>query len=79
MEVYADGSVLTARRLPLARRRRRGGGWSSRHVDKGHRAELEALAHALRSGGPWPIPLEEQLQATRISFAVERRLTGQSE
>ena len=45
-------------------------------MKKGHTEELEALARALREGGPWPIPLEQQLQATRISFAVERQLTG---
>ena len=33
-----------------------------------------ALASALREGGPWPIPLDEQLAATRISFEVERQL-----
>ena len=41
--------------------------------------ELEALARALREGGPWPIPLEQQLQATRISFAVERQLLDGSQ
>ena len=45
-----------------------------RRCKKGHIEELEALARALREGGPWPIPLEQQLQATRISFAVERQL-----
>ena len=43
-------------------------------VDKGHVAELEALAACLRDGGPWPIPLEEQLRAMRIAFAVEREI-----
>jgi hypothetical protein len=52
------------------------GGWRSTTVKKGHLEELEALAAALREGGPWPIPLEQQVQATRISFAVERQLRG---
>ena len=72
LEVYADGVVLTlddyrslsvsGRKAPL---------WSSRTIEKGHRQELEALAECLLRGGPWPISLEEQLRATRISFDVE--------
>jgi predicted dehydrogenase/threonine dehydrogenase-like Zn-dependent dehydrogenase len=76
MEVYVDGSVLTMdsyRSLDVAGR---GRGWSSRHVDKGHLAELEALARALQGGGAWPIPLEEQARAMRIAFAVESQLHG---
>jgi predicted dehydrogenase len=77
MEVYADGRVLTlddyrsliwsGRKTPL---------WSSRTVDKGHRQELEALADCLLRGAPWPISLEEQVRATRISFDVEAQLRG---
>ena len=48
--------------------------WSSRTIDKGHRQELEALAECLLRGGPWPISLEEQLRATRISFDVEAQI-----
>jgi predicted dehydrogenase/threonine dehydrogenase-like Zn-dependent dehydrogenase len=75
MEIYADGKVITlddyqslsmsGRKAPL---------WSSRTTDKGHRNELESLADCLRRNKPWPISLEEQLQATRISHTVERRL-----
>jgi predicted dehydrogenase/threonine dehydrogenase-like Zn-dependent dehydrogenase len=77
LEVYGDGIVLTldnyrslsasGRKTPL---------WVSRTVDKGHRQELEALAECLLRGAPWPISLEEQLRATRISFAVEARIRG---
>jgi predicted dehydrogenase/threonine dehydrogenase-like Zn-dependent dehydrogenase len=76
LEVYADGVVLTlddyrslsasGRKAPL---------WSSRTTDKGHRQELEALAECLLRGGPWPISLEEQVRATRISFEVERAIS----
>jgi hypothetical protein len=48
--------------------------WSSRTNDKGHRQELEALAECLLRNGPWPITLEEQLRATRISFDVEAQI-----
>lgn len=75
LEVYADGVVLTlddyrslstsGRKAPL---------WSSRTIDKGHRQELEALAECLLRSGPWPVSLEEQLRATRISFDVEAQI-----
>jgi predicted dehydrogenase len=75
LDAYADGVVLTlddyrsvtasGSKAPL---------WSSRTIDKGHRQELEALAECLLRGGPWPITLEEQLRATRISFDVERAI-----
>ena len=66
-----------ARRLQVALdRRRRLRLELDAPIQKGHVEELEALARALREGGPWPIPLEQQLQATRISFAVEAQLHG---
>jgi hypothetical protein len=43
---------------------------------KGPREELEEFARAVKTGGEWPIPLWQQLQATRVSFAVERHLGG---
>jgi predicted dehydrogenase/threonine dehydrogenase-like Zn-dependent dehydrogenase len=39
--------------------------------DKGLRTELEAFVEAVRCGGPWPIPLWQQLQATRIANLIE--------
>jgi predicted dehydrogenase/threonine dehydrogenase-like Zn-dependent dehydrogenase len=72
MTVYADGSVITLDDYRSLRRSgRRRPLWWSRSIDKGHRAEFEALARCVAHGGPWPIPLEEQLQATRVSFEVE--------
>lgn len=75
MEVFYDGSVVALddyRSLAVSGQR---GGWRSRTQEKGHREELDALAGALRQGGPWPIPLAEQLWATRISLAVESELS----
>ncbi len=43
--------------------------------DKGHRAEIEAFADAIRDGGPWPIPLWQQVQASRLALDVEERLS----
>jgi len=75
MEIYADGRVLslddyrsvtvTGSKSPL---------WSSRTADKGHRHELVALHGCIAHGRPWPISLDEQLRATRISFEVEAQI-----
>lgn len=73
LEIYADNDVLTLedyRSLSASR----GRGWRGGTQRKGHVEELEALVRALREGGPWPIPLEEQLRAMRIAFAVEERI-----
>jgi hypothetical protein len=77
VEVYVDGAVLSLEDYrSLAVVGRAAGGASSRSVDKGHRRELEALARTLVDAQPWPISLEEQVRATRISFEVERQLSG---
>jgi hypothetical protein len=53
-----------------------GRGWKGTSQQKGHLEELQALAAAIRDGGPWPIPLQEQLRAMRIAFAVEEAIRG---
>jgi predicted dehydrogenase/threonine dehydrogenase-like Zn-dependent dehydrogenase len=76
-EIFADGkvyslddfkstSVSTARK-PL---------WKSWTIEKGQREELQALAKTIREGAPWPISLEDQIAATRMSFDVENQLAG---
>jgi predicted dehydrogenase/threonine dehydrogenase-like Zn-dependent dehydrogenase len=74
LEVFAGGRVFSLDDYKSLSVDGGGSGWRSTTVQKGHTEELEALARALREGGPWPIPLEQQLQATRISFEVERAL-----
>jgi predicted dehydrogenase/threonine dehydrogenase-like Zn-dependent dehydrogenase len=74
LEVFSGGSVAALddfRSLSVAGAP---GGWKSRTQQKGHAEELAALAGAVRDGGPWPISLDDQLAATRISFEVERNL-----
>jgi predicted dehydrogenase/threonine dehydrogenase-like Zn-dependent dehydrogenase len=44
--------------------------------DKGQKAELEAFGSAVLSGGDWPIPLWQQLQAMDIAFTVEEAIGG---
>jgi predicted dehydrogenase len=77
-EIFADGRVISLdeyKSLDIAGRRR--DRWSSRRPAKGHSEELRALANSLLRGGPWPIPLEDQLRAMRITFAVEKHLGDQ--
>ncbi len=44
--------------------------------DKGHHAEMEAFVAAVKDGGAWPIPLWQQVQATRMALDVESRIFG---
>ena len=44
--------------------------------DKGHRAELQAFADAVRGRRPWPISLDEQLGAVDAALAVDAFLPG---
>jgi predicted dehydrogenase/threonine dehydrogenase-like Zn-dependent dehydrogenase len=75
MEIFADGKVISLddyRSLTITGGRH--SGWRSKSAEKGQLEELRAVADALRRGAAWPIPLEDQLQATRISLEVERQL-----
>jgi predicted dehydrogenase len=77
LEVFSDGRVLALddyRRLNVSGSK--AAGLTSTAQEKGQKEELAALAKAIRDGGPWPIPLWQQLQAMRIAFAVEPALTG---
>ena len=74
LDVFAGGRVLTLddyKRLDVI-----GGdgkGWSGDTGDKGHLACLEAFGAGVRSG-TWPVPIEDQIAATRVSFLVEAQL-----
>lgn len=78
MEVFADGKVLTMDDYKSVTVH--GGkykGWSAAAMQKGQLEELEALSATLLKGTAWPISLEEQLLASRVSFEVERQLSEQ--
>ena len=45
-------------------------------VEKGHYEEIKAFADVLISGGEWPIPLWQQVQATRIALEVEKQIAS---
>ncbi len=79
MEVFADGKVLVMNDYKSVTVH--GGkhkGWLSAAIRKGQMEELEALSETLLNGIDWPISLEEQLQASRISFEVERLIKGEN-
>jgi predicted dehydrogenase len=69
MEVFCDGWVASMNDYKtLEFHEARFPGVRSRTMEKGHREELEAFARAVLNGGEWPIPLWQQIQATKISF-----------
>jgi predicted dehydrogenase len=75
MEIFVDGKVISLedyRNLTIT-----GGVFKpikNRVAQKGQKEEIIAFARAVKGGGGWPIPLWQQLQATRISFEVDRQL-----
>jgi predicted dehydrogenase/threonine dehydrogenase-like Zn-dependent dehydrogenase len=48
----------------------------TREPDKGLKDELQAFHGAATGQAPWPIPLWQQVQATRIAFSVQERMAG---
>ena len=77
MEIFVDGRVVRMndfKSIDVVGARNRT--WSARTAQKGQFEELQALAATLRHGGDWPIPLSQQLNATRVSFEVERQIRG---
>ncbi|MBI5049139.1 MAG: bi-domain-containing oxidoreductase [Deltaproteobacteria bacterium] len=75
LEVFVDGKVIAMddyKRLTITGAK--GKGIETKISDKGQKEELEAFAKAIRSGGEWPIPLWQQVQAMEISFKVEKML-----
>lgn len=76
MELFCDAKVLVLDDYKKLTVSGGGRGWSGQTIQKGQFEELEALAGALRGNQPWPISLEDQLATTRLSFAVQRHLMG---
>lgn len=79
LEIFVDGTVISLedyRQMAIAGSKQRP--YATRTQDKGQRDELVAFARAVRGETDWPIPLWQQLQATRISFAVERAVVARA-
>ncbi len=78
MDIFADGKVISLtdyKSLAVSGGKHKG--WSSLAQEKGQFEELKALADCLLQQKDWPISLEQQIQATRMSFEVERQLADQ--
>ncbi len=79
MDIFVDGMVFSLddyRHMAIAGVRQKP--LVMRSPNKGHREELVAFARAVKGESDWPIPLWQQLQATRISFEVDRLLFRRS-
>lgn len=78
MEIFVDGTVISLedyRRLTFAGSSQ--AQLKTRAAEKGQKEELVAFARAVKGAASWPIPLWQQLQATRLSFEVDRQLLPQ--
>lgn len=75
MEVYCDGKIMVLNDYQSMESY----GAANRNLktktqDKGHLEELRQFARCIKEGGDWPNPLWQQVQATEISFMVDRQL-----
>ena len=72
LEVFCAGRILQLNNF----RQLRGYGWPGFHSmrlwrqDKGHRAVVAAFLGAIREGRPSPIPFDELVEVTQVSFAA---------
>ncbi|RZB29742.1 MAG: hypothetical protein SRB1_02022 [Desulfobacteraceae bacterium Eth-SRB1] len=75
LEIYTDGNVFLLedyRKLSIFGSKSKN--INNKKVEKGHKEELIAFARAIQQGGEWSNPLWQQIQATEISFEVEKRM-----
>ncbi len=75
MEVFVDGKILQLddyKSLNIYGLKSKS--MRSKFADKGQLSELKAFAISILEGGEWPIPFWQILQATEISFEVEKQL-----
>ncbi|WP_332748209.1 bi-domain-containing oxidoreductase [Hydrogenophaga sp.] len=75
MEVFVDGMVISLndyRSLTVTGSRQKP--LETRAPNKGQKEELQAFAAAIRGQAEWPIPLWQQIQATRMSIMVDELL-----
>ena len=74
IEIYCDGKTLVIddfKELRIYGSKAKG--WKGSQ-DKGHLRELETFGHCVRDGGDYPIPLDELVKATEMSFLVDREV-----
>jgi hypothetical protein len=51
-------------------------GVSTKFASKGQYEELVAFGNAINTGGDWPIPLWQQMQASKIAIQIEKLISG---
>ncbi|KFL29418.1 oxidoreductase [Devosia riboflavina] len=73
-EIFVDGKVIALDDYKSLSVTGGAGGWKGTVIEKGQFEELQALAQAFKTDGQWPISMDEQLAATRVSFEVQRQL-----
>lgn len=79
MDVFADGKVIAMDDYKsVSAHGTRQKGWSAQKSEKGQLEELKALAASVRGGTAWPIPLQQLLQTSRVSFDVEQQISPAS-
>jgi predicted dehydrogenase/threonine dehydrogenase-like Zn-dependent dehydrogenase len=77
MDIYADGKVISMNDFySLTTYGGKGKNLESKIMQKGLLEELDFLADCLLTGSEWPISIEQQVQATEISFEVERQINN---
>lgn len=75
LEIFVDGKLIELDDYKsVTLRGARAKPWHSTLAQKGQFEELQALAQALRDGGPWPISLTEQLDVARLALSVETQI-----
>lgn len=73
MEVYCDGKVFFLEDYKTIQYfGYRGKKISSPFPEKGQKQELIEWAQSIKNNSSWPIPLWQQIQATKISFEVDK-------
>ena len=73
LDVYVDGKVILLddyKSLVVHGVKQKG--LSSKRMEKGQMDEMRAFGEAIRNPIEWPIPLWQQVQATRIALQVEK-------
>jgi len=78
LTVFVDGKAITLddyKSLTIAGGK--GQALRTRLPEKGQKEELDRFFDAIANGGDWPIPLWEQVQATRMALDIERSLMEQ--
>jgi predicted dehydrogenase/threonine dehydrogenase-like Zn-dependent dehydrogenase len=78
MTIYFDGKVITLDDYKSITVLEKKGlkNIKSSSSQKGQFEEIQNLAHSLKSGGDWPISLQDQISATKISFMVEELISS---